>query len=85
MNFLVYIAFGAIAGWLASLVMKNNASQGLLMDIVMGIVGAVVGGWVFNAFGQPGVTGFNVYSFVVAVIGACVVIWIGRMLMRKKA
>lgn len=84
MNFIVWIVFGAIAGWVASMVMKTNASQGLLMDIVMGIIGAVVGGWLFNAFGQPGVTGFNIYSFVVAIIGASIVIGVGRMIMKNR-
>lgn len=84
MNFIVFIVFGAIAGWLASIVMKTNASQGLMMDVILGIIGAVVGGWLFNTFGQPGVTGFNIYSFVVAVVGASIVIYVGRMLMRKK-
>lgn len=79
MNFLLWILFGAIAGWVASVVMKTNASQGMLMDIIMGIIGALVGGWLFNQFGQPGVTGFNLYSFLVAIIGACVVIFIGRL------
>lgn len=80
MNFLIWIVFGAIAGWIASMIMKTNASQGTLMDIILGIVGAIVGGLVMNLIGQPGVTGFNLYSMLVAVIGACVVIFIGRKL-----
>lgn len=71
---------GAIAGWLASIAMKTNASQGTLGDIVLGIVGAFVGGFVMSFFGEPGVTGFNLYSTVVAVLGAMLVIWLGRML-----
>lgn len=62
--------------------MKSDSSQGLLMDIVLGIVGAVVGGFIMEFFGQSGVTGFNVYSMVVAVIGACIVIYLGRKLKR---
>ena len=80
MDFLIFIIFGAIAGWLASIIMKTDASQGLLMDIVMGVFGALVGGFLFNTFGQPGVTGFNVYSFIVAIVGSCVVIWFGRLI-----
>lgn len=80
MNILLWIVFGAIAGWIASLVMKTDASQGLLMDIIMGIIGAVVGGFVMQFLGQAGVTGFNLYSFLVAIFGACLVIWIGRVI-----
>lgn len=82
MGLLLWIIFGAIAGWIASVIMKNNASQGTLFDIIMGIVGAVVGGYLFGIVGQPGVTGFNLYSLFVAVVGACVVIFVGRMLRR---
>ncbi len=82
MNFLVWIIFGAIAGWVASLIMKNNGSQGTLWDIIMGIVGSIVGSYVFNMFGEAGVTGFNLYSLFVSVVGACIVIFVGRMLRR---
>ena len=83
MNVLVWIIFGAVAGWIASLVMKNDANQGTLMDIVMGIVGAVVGGYLAGFLGFSGVTGFNLYSLLVAVIGASVVIFVGRALRRS--
>jgi len=84
MNILLWIVLGGVAGWLASMLMKTDYSQGTLLDIFLGIVGAVVGGFIMNFFGQAGVTGFNLYSLVVATIGAAVVIWIGRML-RKTA
>lgn len=80
MGILLWILFGALAGWIASMIMATNA--GAMMDIIMGIVGAVVGGFLMNIFGQSGVTGFNLYSMIVAVIGAIVVIFIGRMLRR---
>jgi uncharacterized membrane protein YeaQ/YmgE (transglycosylase-associated protein family) len=80
MNILLWIVFGAIAGWIASVIMKTNSSQGLAMDVLLGVIGAVVGGFVMNFFGQSGVTGFNLYSLVIAVIGAALVIWVGRML-----
>lgn len=83
MNFLIWIVFGAIAGWLASVLMRTNTSQGVVMDIILGIVGAIVGGWVMNVFGQSGVTGFNLYSLVVAVIGAMILIAIGRAFSRS--
>ena len=78
MTIITYIILGLIAGWLASVVTKSNHTHGLLTDIILGIVGAIVGGFIFNLFGQPGVTGFNIYSAVVAFIGAVVLIYIGR-------
>lgn len=78
MDVLLWIVLGLIAGWLASVVMKTDSSQGALEDIVLGIVGAIVGGFVFNLVGQSGVTGFNIYSVLVATVGAAILIWIGR-------
>ncbi len=80
MGIILWIIFGALAGWLASMFMKTDSGQGLVMDIVMGIVGAMVGGFIMEFFGQSGITGFNFYSLVVAVIGACFVIYVGRAL-----
>jgi uncharacterized membrane protein YeaQ/YmgE (transglycosylase-associated protein family) len=80
MSILLWIVLGAIAGWIADLVMKSN--HGVLEDIILGIIGAFVGGFVMNMLGQPGVTGFNLYSVVVAVIGACAVIFLGRVIHR---
>lgn len=73
------IIFGAMAGWITSIIMKTDNSQGTLSDIVMGIIGAEVGGFIMNLLGYTGVTGFNLYSLVVAVIGAIFIIYIGRM------
>lgn len=80
MNFLIWIVLGAIAGWIADMVMAS--SHGLIEDIILGIVGAFVGGFIMNSFGQPGVTGFNLYSVIVAVIGAVILIFVGRLLHR---
>ncbi len=80
MGIILWIIFGALAGWVASMVMKTDHNQGTMMDIVLGIVGAVVGGFLMNLVGQSGVTGFNLYSFGVAVVGAIVVIYVGRMM-----
>jgi len=77
MNIILWIVFGAIAGWIADLI--TEGSHGLLEDIILGIVGAFVGGFVMSFFGASGVTGFNIYSFVVAVVGAVILISIGRM------
>lgn len=84
MNFIVWIIFGAIAGWIASIVMKTNAKQGFIKDIIMGVIGAFVGGWIFSLFGAQGVTGFDLYSFFVAIVGAIVVIGIGRIFFKSK-
>jgi len=76
MGILLWIVLGALAGWIASMLMKS--SSGLLQDIIVGIVGAVLGGWVMNFFGESGVTGFNLYSLIVAVLGAAILIAIIR-------
>ncbi len=80
MTFLAWIIIGLLAGWLASIVMKTDASQGPGMDIIMGVIGAFVGGFIMNALGKSGVTGFDMYSLLVATLGAIVTIWIGRRL-----
>jgi len=69
MSFIAWIVLGLIAGFIASKLV-NKSGEGMLLDIILGIVGAVVGGWLFRAFGMAGVTGLNVYSLAVAVIGA---------------
>ncbi|MCL4247511.1 MAG: GlsB/YeaQ/YmgE family stress response membrane protein [Anaerolineae bacterium] len=82
-NIIVWIIIGAIAGWLASIVMKTNASQGLLTDIIVGIVGGLIGGFVLNAIGVGGeVTGLNLGSILVAFIGAVILLALLRMLRR---
>lgn len=82
MNIILWIILGIAAGWLASILMKTNREQGMIMDLVLGVVGALVGGFVMSFFGQPGVTGFNLYSLVVAVIGAVILIALGRLFTR---
>lgn len=84
MNIILWIVLGALAGWIASMIMKTDASQGLIGDIIMGIIGAFVGGFVFNLFGAAGATGFNLYSLIVSIIGAMIVIYIGRMFMSRR-
>jgi uncharacterized membrane protein YeaQ/YmgE (transglycosylase-associated protein family) len=74
MGIIIWIIFGALVGWIASAIMNTN--DGVIMDIVIGIVGAVVGGWLMSFFGSGGVTGFNLYSFLVALLGAVVLILI---------
>jgi uncharacterized membrane protein YeaQ/YmgE (transglycosylase-associated protein family) len=77
MGWLAWLIVGAIAGWLASKVMRT--SQGLLTDILVGIVGAFIGGFLFNQFGTVGVTGFNVWSIFVAFTGAVVLLAVIRL------
>jgi uncharacterized membrane protein YeaQ/YmgE (transglycosylase-associated protein family) len=69
MTVLAWIVLGLIAGFIASKIV-NKSGEGLILDIVLGIVGAVIGGWLFNQFGAAGVTGLNIYSIAVAVVGA---------------
>ena len=72
--------FWALAGWIASIIMKTDASRGTVKDIVMGIIGAIVGGFLMDLGGQSGVTGFNLYSLGVAIAGAVIVIYVGRLM-----
>lgn len=74
MGILLWIIFGALVGWIASLIMKTDAEQGVVINIVVGIVGALIGGFLMNFFGQTGITGFNLYSLLVAIIGAIVLL-----------
>lgn len=73
MSFLAWIILGLIAGFIGSKVV-NKTGEGVLLDIVLGIIGAIVGGYLFQMFGAHGVTGLNLYSLLVAVIGAIVVL-----------
>lgn len=82
MGLILLIIFGALVGWVASLVMKTDAQQGLLMDIIVGIIGAVIGDWLIGGIGEFGIGGFDLYSFIVALIGACIFIAMLRVLRR---
>lgn len=81
MGIIVWIIFGAIVGFIASHIMGSG--DGLVWDIIIGIVGAMLGGFIMNAFGRSGVTGFNFYSFIVAILGALALLWIVRAFRRK--
>jgi uncharacterized membrane protein YeaQ/YmgE (transglycosylase-associated protein family) len=84
MGILAWIVLGLIAGFIASKIV-NHTGSGILMDIVLGVVGALVGGFLFSLFGAIGVTGFNIYSMLVAVIGAVVVLWLYHTLIGRRA
>jgi uncharacterized membrane protein YeaQ/YmgE (transglycosylase-associated protein family) len=75
MSIIGWIVLGLIAGYIASRIV-NKQGEGIILDIVLGIVGALVGGWLFAFFGANGVEGFNLYSMFVAVVGAIVVLLI---------
>jgi uncharacterized membrane protein YeaQ/YmgE (transglycosylase-associated protein family) len=73
MSYLAWIVLGLIAGFIGSKIV-NKTGEGLFLDIILGIVGAIVGGWLFTMLGAHAVTGLNLYSLMVAVIGAVVVL-----------
>jgi uncharacterized membrane protein YeaQ/YmgE (transglycosylase-associated protein family) len=83
MSFIGWIVLGLIAGFIASKVV-NKRGEGVVMDIVLGIVGAIVGGFLFSLVGGAGVTGFNIYSMIVAVVGAIVVLLIYHAIVGRK-
>ncbi len=80
MSIILWIVFGALAGWIASMLMGSGG--GLLWDIIVGIIGAIIGGAIMTFLGQGGVGGFNLYSLIVAVLGACVLIALMRFVRR---
>lgn len=84
MSFLAWIVLGLISGFIASKLV-NKTGEGLLLDIVLGIIGAFVGGWLFNTFGAAGVTGLNLYSMLVAVVGAVLVLVLYHALFRGRS
>src|ERR1700731_3400124 len=73
MSILAWVILGVVAGFIASKIV-NRTGEGLIRDLLLGIVGAVVGGWIMERFGEAGVSGLNLYSLVVAVLGAVVVL-----------
>ena len=84
MGWLAWLIIGAVAGWLASKVLKTSGRQGLLMDIVVGILGAFLGGFLFEKFGSTGITGFNIWSLFVAFTGAVVMLVVIRLLTGRR-
>ena len=82
MSIVAWIVLGLIAGFIGSKVV-NKTGEGFFLDIALGIVGAIVGGWLFNLFGMTGVTGLNIYSLVVAVVGAVVFLVVYHAIRRR--
>jgi len=81
MSYLAWIILGLIAGFVGSKIV-NKRGEGLILDIILGVVGAIVGGWLFSMFGASGVTGLNLYSLAVAVVGAVVVLLVYHAIRR---
>ncbi len=81
MSFFAWIILGLLAGFIGSKLV-NRRGEGIVLDVLLGVVGAIVGGWLFNRFGAVGVTGLNLYSMLVAVIGAVVVLVIFHAIRR---
>jgi uncharacterized membrane protein YeaQ/YmgE (transglycosylase-associated protein family) len=79
MSILCWIVLGLVAGFIANKIV-NGRGDGMVLDMVIGIVGALVGGWLFNAVGSTGLTGFNVWSFFVAIVGAVALLFVARAL-----
>lgn len=83
MNILAWIILGGLAGWLGSLIMGTDESQGIVMNIVVGVIGAFIGVFIFNLFGAGGITEFNIYSLLVALVGSVVLLWGYRLIARN--
>ena len=82
MNIILWVLFGALVGWIASLIMRTDAEQGAVGNIVVGIVGAFLGGAIARVFGGAGVTGFNLGSLLVAILGAVILVFFLKMFSR---
>ena len=76
MGIIAWIVLGALAGWVASIIAGTDARQGAVANIVVGIIGAFLGGFLMSLIGKTGVTGFNPYSFMVALVGAVVLLFV---------
>jgi uncharacterized membrane protein YeaQ/YmgE (transglycosylase-associated protein family) len=83
MNIILWVLFGAIVGWVASIIMRTDAEQGAVGNIVVGIIGAFLGGLISRALGGPGVTGFNLASLIIAILGAIVLLFFVRLFTRR--
>jgi len=74
MGILSWIIIGGLAGWIASMIMNTDKSMGMMANIIVGIIGGLIGGFIVSIFGGAGMTGFNVWSLVVAVLGSIVLL-----------
>jgi uncharacterized membrane protein YeaQ/YmgE (transglycosylase-associated protein family) len=85
MGILLWIIFGIIVGFVARWIVPGEGPGGIIGDLIVGIVGSLLGGWIYSFFGHTGVTGFNLGSFICAVIGAVVLLWIIRLIRGRGA
>ncbi len=85
MSILAWLVVGLIAGLLAKSVVPGEGPGGIIGDIIIGIIGAFIGGWVFNAFGHTGTTGLNLWSIIVAFVGAVILLFILRAISGRRA
>ncbi len=83
MSIIAWIVLGLIAGFIASKIV-NKQGSGVIVDIILGIIGAIVGGFVFTQFGAAPVTGFNIYSMLVAIVGAIIVLWLYHIIFARR-
>ena len=81
MSLVAWIVLGLISGFIASKIV-NKTGEGFILDLALGVIGAILGGWILNAMGRPGVSGLNVYSFFVAIVGA-VLLLVGYHIIRR--
>ncbi len=84
-NIILWIILGALAGWIASIIMRTDESQGAAANIIIGIVGAFIGGALARMLGGPGVTGFNIGSILLAILGSVILIFFIRLFSRGES
>ncbi len=82
MGIIAWIIFGGLAGWIASILTGSNAKMGLVANVLAGIAGAFIGGFIMNYFNKAGITGFNLRSFGVAVLGSVILIIIFKLILK---
>ncbi len=85
MGLVSWIILGGLAGWIASMIMKRNESMGIFANIFVGVIGAFIGGLIMNLIGGQGITGFNIGSFLIALVGSVILLAIVNLVKRGKA
>ena len=83
MGIISWIIMGGLVGWVASMIMGRNKNMGLFANIFVGVIGALLGGWLGSLVGLGSVSGFNLSSFLIALGGACLLLWITGMFKKK--
>lgn len=84
MSLLIWIVLGGLAGWVASMFAGTDKQQGMLGNIIVGILGALLGGWIMSSLGYGDVSGFNLYSFIVAVLGSVILLFLWKLITGRK-